>query len=90
VQHAIDFAEGGATEAEVYAAAERHGIFGEETTNDWWHRRVFTREIQNTLSNNYGMGILKPYLSDIYEAYQAVGGRLTLPEIASTIFKGLY
>jgi RHS repeat-associated protein len=86
VQHAIDFTMG-ATRRRIAAEADARGILNADL---WWHRRVFTRQLQNINANQYGMGILNPYMDDVYKAYQMVGGQLPLNEILTRTFNGLY
>jgi hypothetical protein len=91
VQHAIDFAHGGSL-SDILDAAEEQGIntSDADALGDWWHRRVFVREIQNIQADQFGLGILKPYINDVFEAYKGVGGKLTMEQITATRFNGLY
>jgi hypothetical protein len=62
----------------------------EEEAVNWWHRRVFTRLLQNVHAGEHGLDVLRPYMNDIFRAYQNVGGRLSLKEILARRFTGLY
>jgi hypothetical protein len=88
VQHAIDFTMG-ATRPQIAAEAAARGIADTDVVQ-WWHRRVFTRQLQNIHSDQYGMGLLRPYVNDVYRAYQQQGGSLTLDEILTSQYNGLY
>ena len=87
VQHAIDFTMG-AVRSRVYNEALQHVPKAEVV--DWWHRRVFTRSIQNADQGNHGLGSVSGHFDDIYRRYQFVGGRLSLDEIHTRKFDGLY
>jgi hypothetical protein len=88
VQHAIEFTLGATREA-IIANARRLNIPDSEIVH-WWHRRVFTRLLQNINAGNYGMGVLSNHTGDVYRAYQAVGGQLTMDQILAKQFNGLY
>ena len=87
VQHGIDFTMG-ATRRRIAMEAAKN--VAEAQAVDWWHRRVFTRLIQNVNTNAFGMGILIGSTDDIYRAYVRAGGQLTLDEIPGSAFNGLY
>lgn len=87
VQHALDFAMG-AGKKRVYTAALAEVT--EEESVDWWHRRVFTRLLQNIEADQFGLGILRSYTDEIFWAYQNVAGRLTLEDTLLRQFKSLF
>ena len=90
VQHALDYAQGARDLTEI---ARRSYAAGATEANiyEWWHRRVFTRLIQNADAERYGLRYLEPHLEELHQVYQqAFGGRLSLEQILSTSFKGLY
>lgn len=89
VQHAIDYTLGAKSEAEIFAEGTRLGI-PEGEINDWWHRRVFTRMIKNIHEGKYGLGYLQPRIAEVYARYQLIGGKLTLEQILSTTWEGIY
>jgi hypothetical protein len=89
VQHAIDYTLGAKDPELIEAAAEARGIPAAEV-NNWWHRRVFTRMINNINNGKFGMGYLKPRLAEIYELYKKIGGKLTLDQLLNTPWEGLY
>jgi hypothetical protein len=89
VQHAIDYTLGAKDPAQILEEARFRGIPDAEV-NDWWHRRVFTRMIKNINEEKFGMGYLKPRIQEVYDAYKHIGGKLTLDQILSTTWKGIY
>ena len=71
--------EGGLTEA------------GVEWANKWWHRRVYTRLMQNANAGRHGLGYLSPHLEQLYDFYRVrLDGPLSLEEILRTTWEGLY
>jgi hypothetical protein len=58
--------------------------------NNWWHRRVFTRMMQNINAGNYGLDYLQPHLGEVHQLYQSIDGPLTLEQILNTQFQGPY
>ena len=89
VQHAIDYTLGATSEEAISAEGARLGI-PEGEVNDWWHRRVFTRMIKNIDEGRYGLDYLKPRLDEVYARYKLIGGKLTLKQILSTTWEGIY
>ena len=61
-----------------------------ELINRWWHRRVFTRLIQNIHENRHGLGYLRERIDEVWALYREIGGRLTLDEILTSTWEGLY
>lgn len=106
VQHALDYTLGAQDPIEMAemgrrALAAQRGItvdklrasFSEadaDWINFWWHRRVFTRLIQNIHAERYGLGYLKPRIGEVHQIYQEVGGKLTLEDILKTQWEGVY
>ena len=89
VQHAIDYTAGAKDPAEILKMARARGIPDAEVV-DWWHRRVFTRMINNINRERYGMAYLKPHLNEVYELYKKIGGKLSLDQLLNTPWEGLY
>ena len=91
VQHAIDFAHGARDPDAIFEiGAAATGTRDADLVNKWWHRRVFTRLLQNIDQGNHGLGALRGSMDDIYSAYESIGGSLKLDEILTTQFNGLY
>ena len=94
VQHALDKVVSGATEQGVRNAGRLEGIGGVgaqgDALNAWWHRRVFTRLLQNVNDGKFGLEYLRPHMAEIYQKYQSIGGKLSLPDLLKAKFKGPY
>lgn len=64
---------------------------GVEWANKWWHRRVYTRLMQNAHAERHGLGYLRPHLEEIHAFYRArLDGPLSLEEILQRTWEGLY
>ena len=89
VQHALDFVAGARDVNAIHRAALARGATTADL-NRWWHRRVFTRLIQNVNAEAHGLGYLKPHMGELHDFYRSIGGRLSLDQILRTRFSGLY
>ncbi|MEN0066096.1 MAG: hypothetical protein AAGA48_28400 [Myxococcota bacterium] len=64
---------------------------GSEWVNKWWHRRVFSRLMQNIAENRYGLGYLAEELSEVHDFYREIlKGTMPLDEILVSNFAGIY
>jgi len=89
VQHALDYPLGAKDAKQILGMARKLGVADEDVV-DWWHRRVFTRLIKNINANEHGLGYLKPRLAEVHKIYTQIGGKLTLDQILSTSWGGLF
>lgn len=86
LQHALDFSKG-LRENQILEYALKNNI---DDVYKWYHRRIYTRSIQNIHAAVEGFSDLKPYMNEIYQQYLKVGGKLQLNQILSTSFKGFF
>jgi hypothetical protein len=94
LQHAADFANG-LKRTDIVKELKSRGFDlttrrGFQEANRWWHRRIFTRALQNINSGAPGFGNLQRYIDDIYDAYKRAGGQLELEDLLKRDFDGFF
>ena len=98
MQHAIDYANG--FKKPQMPKLLRHMVMEEgfavktdaglKLANEWWHRRIFTRAIQNIDQGTPGFKSLFEGIEDVYAAYLKAKGTLSLDQLKSLDLRGLY